>query len=107
MKFINSLINMSFRLKKIPEGEQSKRLKEFLQKINGSLKNNRFYKNDEIKQKNNYQALNFFEGILFPFSINENLNSESNLIVGINEDHFLCFNTRKRVPYMIVIETIE
>lgn len=107
MKFLNSLIKMSLHLKKIPETDQAKQLKDFLHKINGLLKINRRYKTEEMKQKPNVEALNYFEGILFPFSPIENFNHESNIVVGINEEHFIYFNTRKRVPYMIIVETIE
>ena len=48
--------------------------------------------------------------IMIPFRKGEDLNSkypESNYVVGIVEGDCACFPTRKRVPYRIIIETID
>jgi hypothetical protein len=44
----------------------------------------------------------------FGFSYDGNPeNRNSNIIMRIIDDDFLCFETKKRVPYQIIIETIE
>jgi phosphatidylinositol 4-kinase len=60
-------------------------------------------------------------GIMFPFASDRSglldadqlrsqeimLYNKSNLIVRIIDDECTCFNTKKRVPYRIVVETID
>ena len=48
----------------------------------------------------NYHQL---AGVYLPFQTNPN----SSLIMRILETDFACFNTKKRVPYKIVVETVE
>lgn len=45
-----------------------------------------------------------FRGLTIPFNYG---NLDSFLIVNLLEDEFTCFNTAKRVPYKIIIETVN
>lgn len=45
-----------------------------------------------------------FRGVTIPFNYG---NQDSFLIVNLLENEFICFNTAKRVPYMIMIETVK
>lgn len=42
-------------------------------------------------------------GVTIPFCSNNN----SSLMVNILENEFTCYNTANRVPYRIIIETVE
>lgn len=46
-------------------------------------------------------------GIIIPFRREEHESFLSTMVVGIVENECTCFNTRKRVPYRIVLETID
>ena len=44
---------------------------------------------------------------MIPFRQNAHDKYESNYVVGIIEEDCSCFPTRKRVPYRIIIQTID
>ena len=107
MKFLNKLIKISLSLKTVKEIEQPKHLKEFLQQTNLWLHSNKVQMREEAKSwKTIPKSINLFEGILLPFA-NFEQDWQSNLVVRIIEDDFNLYVTRKRVPYKILIETIE
>ena len=55
--------------------------------------------------KKNRYFRRLFYGIHLPFS--SQAEDSSTQIVRILEDELTCFNTKKRAPYRIVVETIE
>ena len=48
-----------------------------------------------------------YHGMLLPFSNLQNKEYKSNMIVNFVVDEGACFETRKRVPYLIYLETVE
>ena len=54
-----------------------------------------------------FNLSNYFEGVCIPFMNLDQSPYNSNLLVRILDSDFACFNTKKRVPYKIVIETVE
>ncbi|CAD8201252.1 unnamed protein product [Paramecium pentaurelia] len=89
---IFNLIEQSLRLKKIDIEKQKNHMKIFLASINQMITSLRFQEQPE------------FRGITIPFNYG---NTDSFLIVNLLEDEFTCFNTAKRVPYKIIIETVN
>jgi phosphatidylinositol 4-kinase B len=67
--------------------------------------------NKFIRQtRNKFPEINYSHGIILPFCqdyIKNCPSNNSNMIVEIKENDFICFETKKRVPYRIVAETIE
>ncbi len=45
--------------------------------------------------------------MVFPFSNHDGKAYNSNLIVNFIEDEGACFETKKRVPYLIYLETVD
>lgn len=107
MKFSNQLIKVSLLLKNVKPNDQAKKLKEYLQQTNMWLKNNKLQMREEVRGwKSLPKSLNLFEGVLLPFaSLDEEW--QSNLVVRIVEEDYKIFITRKRVPYRVLVETIE
>ncbi|CAD8118348.1 unnamed protein product [Paramecium sonneborni] len=89
-QLIFNLIEQSIRLKGIEIEERKEQMITFLKTINQNI--------------NVLWQLTQQGGITIPF--NHGL-MDSCLIVNIIEDEFICFNTAKRVPYKIIVETID
>jgi len=98
-----------------PEDRKPK-LREYMQKINYFLNHTRkkFREDENSFSRKNKLVFNLFEGIILPFPPSEKpfapaetSKFHSNSVVRIIEDECQVFNTRKRVPYKIVLETIE
>jgi phosphatidylinositol 4-kinase len=51
--------------------------------------------------------LPYFNGIIIPFARRANDQYNSNVIVKVLETETACFETKKRVPYKVVVETVE
>ena len=103
-KFITDLIKISLTLKTFKPEQRKEKLLNYIKKANKVLQLN--------KQKistvfSPFNLSNYFEGICIPFSNYEGSEFNSNVVVRILEHDFTCFNTKKRVPYKIVIETVE
>ncbi|CAD8204494.1 unnamed protein product [Paramecium pentaurelia] len=91
-KIIFNLIEKSLRLKKIDIENQKDHMCRFLSQINKMIANLRIQEEPE------------FRGLTIPFNYG---NLDSFLIINLLEDEFTCFNTAKRVPYKIIIETVN
>ena len=108
MKFTNNLIKISLSLKNEKLEDRRAKLREYMQKINYFLGHTRKKFRDEENSfsRKNKLVYNLFEGIILPFPpVNQQFHS--NQVVRIIEEYCTVFNTRKRVPYKIVLETIE
>ena len=79
----------SLLLKKMPKEDLKSRLKRFIRKFNKEILNN----------------LN--HNIIVPFRRKEKDKWNSNYVVRVIEDNCSCFPTRKRVPYRIIIESVD
>lgn len=98
---------MSLSFKTINIKDHHAKLKEFIKQTNLWIVSNKKQILEETKSFRAFPKSAFlFEGVLLPFS-NYEEEFQSNLIVRIIEDDFKIFLTRKRVPYKILIETIE
>jgi phosphatidylinositol 4-kinase B len=87
---ISMLTTASLALKSIKEKDEMKEsLKKFIKKFN-----------KEYLSELNHQ-------VMIPFRKGENSKWNSNYVVGIVEDDCNVFPTRKRVPYRIMIETVD
>ncbi|EGR28337.1 phosphatidylinositol 4-kinase, putative [Ichthyophthirius multifiliis] len=95
--FINNLIKISLYLKRFPETERKQILKEHIEKINNYLHQNRC----------KYKGISYFQGIVIPFSKNKDQYYNSNTLIRVLDESFTVFNTKKRAPYKIVIETVD
>lgn len=60
---------------------------------------------NQRKKQFNLSCDTILPGVFLPFHNTSNF--ESNTMVRIIQSDFACFNTKKRVPYKIVIETVE
>lgn len=108
--FLRSLINNCFALKREKLENRKKMTKSLMLKTNTWLWERKLKKSSfdscEIPTISKFsQALN--EGVLFPFQRDPEKSFHSNLIVRIIYDDSTCFNTKKRVPYRVVCETID
>ncbi|CAK94886.1 unnamed protein product (macronuclear) [Paramecium tetraurelia] len=91
-KFMGTLIKHSLVLKEFAREDRKHHLKLLIQKQNQSLQ--------RIVKK-------FQLGISLPFYDDDKQQSNSYCIVNILEKHQICFHTKKRVPYLILVETIK
>ena len=109
MKFANSLIKISLTLKELTNIEdRNPKLKDFMKKTNVWLNSTRQkFREESNIPKTNRDAYNLFEGMILPFEKKENEEFNSNVVVRVVESECCVFNTRKRVPYKIIFETIE
>jgi hypothetical protein len=97
MKAIAMLTQASLILKKMPSPNLKEKLQKFIRRYNAEVLNN------------------LEHGIIIPFrqehqelhSGKEKHHFNSNYVAHIVEDDCSCFPTRKRVPYRIIIETID
>lgn len=56
----------------------------------------------------NERNIDYFQGIVFPFfSVCQEDQVNSNLIVHIIEHEYHCYTTKARVPYKIIVETVD
>ncbi|CAK67262.1 unnamed protein product (macronuclear) [Paramecium tetraurelia] len=97
--YLNNLIQMSLILKTYKPEERKPKLKNFITRANVALE----------KYRLKHQEYYFCQGITVPFTMSkdQNVAVHSNLVVRIIEGECSCFNTKKRVPYRIVVETID
>ncbi|CAD8090370.1 unnamed protein product [Paramecium sonneborni] len=92
-KFIGTLIKHSLVLKEFAKEDRKHHLKLLIQKQNQYLQ--------RIVKK-------FQQGVSLPFYDDDNKEQiNSYCIVNILEKHQICFHTKKRVPYLILVETIN
>ncbi|CAD8208950.1 unnamed protein product [Paramecium octaurelia] len=89
-QLIFNLIEQSLRLKSIEIEERKEQMIAFLKKINQNI--------------NYLWQITSQGGITIPFNHGQ---IDSYLVVHILDDEFTCFNTAKRVPYKIIVETID
>lgn len=96
MKAIAMLTQASLILKKMPSPNLKEKLQKFIRRYNAEVLNN------------------LEHSIIIPFRQEqqhhegkEKHHFSSNYVVHIVEDDCSCFPTRKRVPYRIIIETID
>ncbi|CAD8148734.1 unnamed protein product [Paramecium octaurelia] len=91
-KFMGTLIKHSLVLKEFPKDDRKHHLKLLIQKQNQNLQ--------KIVRK-------FQFGVVLPFYDEQDKDNKSQYIVNILEKHQVCFHTKKRVPYLILVETIN
>ncbi|CAD8065441.1 unnamed protein product [Paramecium primaurelia] len=96
-RFIIQMIQLSLTLKSIENENRKKYLYSQIQKGNNAIK----------RMTNMNRSLAYFRGIIIPFERDYESFEASNLMVNICEEGAACFNTKTRVPYRIVIETIS
>jgi len=101
LRFINILVSISLRLKEQKIEDRKMILKSYVHRINRWLLNMR---KKHAKDRDEYFRRLFF-GIQLPFF--SPTEDSSTQIVRILEDELTCFNTKKRAPYRIVVETID
>ena len=89
LEAIAMLTEASLILKMIPEDSQKEKLKKF------------------IKRFNHKYLSNIDHRIIIPFRHEPHDKAESDYVVQLIEEECSCFPTRKRVPYRIIIETID
>lgn len=108
--FLKSLINNCFALKREKIEHRKKMTKSLMLKTNTWLWERKLKKTNfdscELPVILNY-AKALKEGVLFPFERDPAHDYYSNMIVRIIHDDSTCFNTKKRVPYRVVCETID
>lgn len=103
-KFIANLIKISLTLKSFKPEQRKEKLLYFIKKANKIIQEN---KRNISTVFTPFNLSIYFEGVCIPFMNFEDSPFNSNLLVRILETDFACFNTKKRVPYKIVIETVE
>ena len=99
--FVDILTAISLKLKTLKPEDRKPVLKEYVKRLNKWINRIRqLHKNDEDPY---FREL--FYGVHLPFrSLSEDRSTQ---IVRILEDEVACFNTKKRAPYKIVVETID
>lgn len=111
--FINNLIEISLTLKSKRPEDRKQVLKDYISKANRAV--------DRYRERN--KEVLYCYGITFPFASCRRRSTlpfaeayedpsrqkswNSNCIVRICPEEATCFNTKKRVPYRIVVETID
>ncbi|KRX05376.1 Protein kinase-like domain [Pseudocohnilembus persalinus] len=96
--FITNLVDVSLSLKAMDKPERKAMLTDYIERSNKYLNYLRHY----------YSGMcDLYNGITIPFVRAYGENFDSNLIVNVVPNQFICFETRKRVPYRIVVETID
>jgi disulfide oxidoreductase YuzD len=101
-RLLKNLVNFSLHLKKQPAQSRKEQGRRFLNHLNGFLYRRKFSpKKQQTDKEHNF----LYEGLIFPFALEPEVSSI--LIVRIIYSEISCFETRKRVPYRIVVETID
>ena len=97
--FIKNLASISIALKKMKKQERQIKLTQYLRRANKFAK----------KTRDKYPEVDYCQGIILPFGVSydEQGSVGSNVIMRINEEDFICFETKMRVPYRVVLETVE
>lgn len=103
-KFITNLIKISLTLKTFKQEQRKEKLLYYIKKANKIININKEHINTVFSP---FNLSFYFEGICIPFANLDNSEYNSNILVRILDHDFTCFNTKKRVPYKIVIETVE
>ncbi|EGR34193.1 phosphatidylinositol 4-kinase, putative [Ichthyophthirius multifiliis] len=91
------MVKISLTLKKHPIENRKSVLKDYM------IVANKWLRQLKNKQKGN----NLFQGICVPFRKEMTSQFNSNFIVRIIENEFTCFNTKMRVLYRVVVETVD
>lgn len=92
----------SLNLKKTKDALRKDQLQEYIKKYNQFLK---MVRCKGQTQGDSFNAL--YQGMVFPFSNHDGKTYNSNLIVNFIRDEGACFETKKRVPYLIYLETVD
>ena len=100
-RFLSNLVNFSLYLKKSEPDTRKSVGRKFLNNMNGWMYRRKLNSKKVASQDHHH----LYEGILFPFSHQDGV--LSTLIVRIIHTEITCFETKERVPYRMVIETIE
>lgn len=103
-KFITNLIKISLTLKTFKIEQRKEKLLYYIKKANKIIQHN---KHNISTVFSPFNLSVYFQGVCIPFAVLDDSLYNSNLLVRILEHDFACFNTKKRVPYKIVIETVE
>lgn len=106
-RLLSNLVNFSLYVKQIPNEKRKETARKFLNNVNGWLYRRKL---NPLKVKSeSHQYL--YEGILFPFSVEGEVSStlviSYDQIVRIIHSEVNLFETKNRVPYRMVVETIE
>ncbi|CAD8157673.1 unnamed protein product [Paramecium pentaurelia] len=96
-KLVMNLIKLSLTLKLIDPSERKQFLFKEIKNTNKALK----------RLRNQYSEIPYYWGTMLPFQRKYEGQDPSNLIVRICEEGYACFNTKTRVPYRILVETIS
>ncbi|CAD8071395.1 unnamed protein product [Paramecium sonneborni] len=96
-KLVMNLIKLSLSLKQIEPPERNQYLFKEIKSTNKALK----------RLRNQYSDIPYYWGAMLPFQRKYEGQNPSNLIVRICEEGYACFNTKTRVPYRILVETIS
>jgi hypothetical protein len=97
-KFIDKLVDLSARLKAMPDQERKPELEKQVRKANRFL--------DKWRSMPLHNEVSYCQGVMLPFFPLPS-GAQSSLLVRIVPGDCSCFNTRKRVPYRIIMETID
>ena len=103
-KFISNLIKISLTLKTFKPEQRKEKLLYYIKKANKTIIAN---KENISTVFSSFNLSIYFQGVCIPFMNIDDSDYNSNVLVRILDHDFACFNTKKRVPYKIVIETVE
>ncbi|CAG9312770.1 unnamed protein product [Blepharisma stoltei] len=102
-KLANTLAKISITLIGVPNDEKDSMLRAYIQNVDTWIKDTRFwYKRSE---KSLY-IQRIYRGIVLPIEF-QGSDSKIEQIVSIPSEESKCFKTKARVPYKIIIETID
>ncbi|CAG9323471.1 unnamed protein product [Blepharisma stoltei] len=103
-KSIGLLCKISVALLTIPLEQRNEKLKNWLSGMDSWLKETKQKYHDGIYSD---YAKRIFRGIFIPFKFVENPDKEISQVVKIISEESCCFCTKARVPYKLLMETVE
>ncbi|CAG9311014.1 unnamed protein product [Blepharisma stoltei] len=103
-KAIGLLCKISVALLMIPLEQRDEKLKNWLSGMDSWIKETKQKYHEGIYSE---YTRRMFRGIIIPFKFVENTDSGVYQIVRIISDESSCFSTKARVPYKLLIETVD
>jgi hypothetical protein len=101
IKFFDQLKYLSIKLKELPLKDRQAFLTKKLEEINEWIKNNVRSQVDTITTASKYN----YNGVVLPFELGDD--EDPAIILNIVPELGLAFDTKKRSPFRVVLETVR
>jgi phosphatidylinositol 4-kinase len=101
MSIIQLLCKISVGLNQVPNDERNSKLELWLKSVNKTIKNTR-----ELHRNCNKSEQKLFRGPVIGLRFFNEPDDEPAQVVRVHFDKSLCFSTKSRVPFKLILETI-